>query len=65
MNREDKIAWLIDRAMDGWSSNRDFDIWVAGILREGCVGYNTYTDEQLDQEMIDCGYEEETDTEWL
>lgn len=50
MTREEKIDMLIQRLMDNWGSQKDFDNFVMSILRDGYRGYSDLSDEEIDQE---------------
>lgn len=51
MTREEKIKALIDDYFDVSSSS--FHIFVVKILKNGWLGYNNMTDEEIDEEYKD------------
>ena len=53
MSREEMIRWLVDNdiGVDGWFDSTEKDEWFEMILRNGFVGYENQTDEELATEI--------------
>lgn len=46
LSREELIQWLIDSDHE-YKSDMGFNEWFEAVLRQGFVGYNNLTDEDL------------------
>ena len=51
-NREKLIRWLLENDMD-YFDHEDGRSWFKLILRNGCVGYDSLTDDQLLSEVLE------------
>lgn len=53
MTREEKIQYLIDDDLESFVNDYEFGDYsaVANILEYGFIGYDKYTDEELDKEI--------------
>ena len=53
MTREEKIDEIINALVytgEMWGSYKDYNLFVAGILKHGHKGYHNMTDEEIDQD---------------
>jgi hypothetical protein len=51
-NREKLIRWLLENDMD-YFDHEGGRSWFKSILRNGCIGYDSLTDDQLMLEILD------------
>ena len=62
MTRQEMIEAIIDSLLDNWGSQKDFDIFVKDILRNGFNGFANMSDEQIADEYRNlCEYDEGDD----
>lgn len=50
MTKEEAIEWLIDDDIDTCTEANE---WFRSVMKNGFIGYNQYTDENLENEIND------------
>jgi hypothetical protein len=63
MNRNEMIDLLIDDDLNSWYDRDDKDDYFAFVMRKGFIGYESWYDNDLKEEMINRGLIEEVNDE--
>lgn len=59
MTRQEMIEKLVDRDINMFFERADMADYLSYLFRTGVVGYDSYTDKELEDECFDYGLNEE------